>query len=213
VLEDELNKEIRTWWYKLPDSLRANLPNFIHKLNKDAEILFVGLNPSGDVKKTTVIGEITDEDILLDVEAVYTHIFGNGPKREGQYKRYFKALSDIAYNLGKEFDHCDLFHMSYRTSSVIAKEICEGNKLKYKHLNHLRVFKRIFDYISPKIVITTSVITANILKDLLDLKLDEESGLYIYKNKTYFYLNGSMSYGRLTEYDKERMILQIKKIL
>lgn len=213
MLEDVLNRKIRDWWFTLPDEFRKNMPTFIHKPKTDADLLFVGLNPSGDVENKKVIPSISDRSIGEIAAAEYNFIFGEGEERIGQYKPYFKPLSEIADTLNLKYEHCDLFQMRLRKSRVVSKELYKDNLLKEKHLKHLEVFKKIFNHVNPKIVITTSVITAKILKEILNLKLDEGTGLYIDNKGTYFYLNGSMSYGRLTEYDKERMILQIKKII
>lgn len=213
-MENELNIQIKEWWMLLPDMLRGNMPTFIHTLNKNAQILFVGLNPSGDTTIKQPITDIRDEDIQEKIKSETIAIFGIGKNRESQYKKYYKPITDIADGLKVDFEHCDLFHMSYRTAKVVVKELLnKSQKLKQEHAEHLSVFKEIYEYISPKIVITNNINTANILKVYLDLSFDETTGLYKNTKGTYFYLNGIMSYGRQTKFDKERLIWQIKRYI
>jgi len=214
-MENELNKQILTWWHQLPDIFRTNLPTFIHPLNKKAELLFVGLNPSGDTSAKDVIQNITTDDIQNKIELEKRAIFGDGcDQRNGQYKRYYKPISSIADDLNLEFEHCDLFHMSYRTAKIVVNEIFNATgQLKPIHQEHLSIFNAIFKQVSPKIVITNNVVSANILKEHLQLTFDHQTGLYQDKNGVYFYLNGIMSYGRQTIYDRERLIWQLRKIV
>lgn len=215
MLEEQLNKEILNWWYQLPHVFRSNKPTFIHPLNNEAKILFVGLNPSGNTNPETVIENISNEDIQQKICTEIKAIFGDGTvQRIGQYKRYYKPITDIADDLELEFEHCDLFQMSYQNAKVVVNELFDSRKeLKPQHKSHLLVFDEIYKFVSPNIVITNNVNTANILKKHLELKFDTETGLYKDKNGICFYLNGIMSYGRQTKYDRERLMWQIKKVL
>ncbi|MBE9468336.1 MAG: hypothetical protein IMY72_08460 [Bacteroidetes bacterium] len=214
-MEEILNKEILEWWHQLPDNLRGNMPTFIHPLNTNAKILFVGLNPSGDITPKPAITSFSEVEIQHKIKQEFQAIFGDGvPDRNGQYKRYYKPISSIADDLGVEFEHCDLFQMSYKTAKIIVKELIGDNGLlKPLHNKHLSVFSEILKFISPKLVITNNVITADILKGYLQLQFEDKTGLYVDKTKTYFYLNGIMSYGRQTKYDRERLLWQIKKVI
>jgi hypothetical protein len=214
MMEDNLNKEILNWWYQLPDHLRGNEPTFLHRLNPKASILFVGLNPSGDTTNKPPIDSIVDAQIHEKIRLEHLAIFGEGKDRKGQYKTYYKPLTDIADKLKVDFEHCDLFHMSYRKSIVVEREIFDaGGKLKEKHLNHLNVFLSVYRYINPKLVITNNVNSARILINYLNLEFDDVTGLYKDNRGIYFYLNGIMSYGRQTVFDKERLIWAISKVL
>jgi hypothetical protein len=213
-METALNHKILKWWKLLPDNLKGNMPTFIHPLNKNAQILFVGLNPSGKTEQQAAIEYISENDIQTKISEEQIAIFGEGKDRKNQYKRYYKPITDIADELDLEFEHCDLFQMSYRTAKIVVRELIgTDGLLKEMHNNHLQVFKEIFDYISPKVLITNNVVSANILKGYFHLLFDNKTGLYTDKNGVYFYLNGIMSYGRQTVYDKERMIWIIRNIL
>ena len=215
MIEDNLNKKIINWWQKLPNHLKGNLPTFIHPLNHKAKILFVGLNPSGDTSIKPVIENISEEQIKEKIELEKIAIFGDGSfERNGQYKKYYSPITYIADNLEMEFEHCDLFQMSYTKSREVLNEIfdSEGN-LEKLHEEHLSVFLEVFNLIKPKVVIVNNVNSADILKKHLQLKIDETTGLYKNNTDVYFYLNGIMSYGRQTKYDRERLIWQIKKVL
>ncbi|WP_010661896.1 hypothetical protein [Marinilabilia salmonicolor] len=214
VMEDSLNKQILEWWYQLPDKLRGNKPTFIHQLNKNAEILFVGLNPSGITKEQMAINEISEKDIEEKIKLEQRAIWGEGQTREGQYKSYYGPLNSIADELQMKFEHCDLFHMSYRTAKVVKEELYEKNgDLKPLHQMHLSVFIQILNYLNPKVVITNNVISANILKKYLDLKFDKRILMYKNSHGQFFFLSGIMSYGRLTIYDRERLVEIIKRAL
>jgi len=213
-MEELLNKQILEWWHLLPDNLKGNMPTFIHPLNINADILFVGLNPSGDTSVKEPLTNISDIQIQEKIELETRAIFGEGASREGQYKTYYAPLSDIADTLGVAFEHCDLFQMSFRTASVVVSELFGSDKkLKPCHSKHLSVFKKIFDTVKPRLVITNNVISAKILKDLYSLKFDDVTGMYISEQGTYFFLNGIMSYGRQTIFDKERLLWAVKKVL
>ena len=215
MIEDNLNREIINWWQQLPNHLKGNLPTFIHPLNQNAKILFVGLNPSGDSSSKPVIENISEEQIKEKIKFEKIAIFGDGTKqRIGQYKKYYKPITNIADDLQLEFEHCDLFQMSYQNAKVVVNELFDSkNQLKPQHKSHLSVYDAIYKFISPNVVITNNVNTANILKKHLELKFDTDTGLYKDRNGLYFYLNGIMSYGRQTKYDRERLIWQIKKVL
>ena len=215
MMIEKLNKKILKWWKNLPDLFKSNLPTFIHELI-EVKILFVGLNPGGRNYPAQPIPNISDEKIndIIDKEKVA--IFGVGEKRIGQYKRYYGWLSNISDKLEIQYEHYDLFHMSYSPSREVLKEIFEENSkinLKKKHSEHLSIFKQVLNIVKPKVVITNNVNTANILKSYLKLKFDHETGLYKDKKGRFFYLNGIMSYGRQTEYDNERLIWLIKDVL
>lgn len=215
MIEDNLNREIINWWQQLPNHLKGNLPTFIHPLNQNAKILFVGLNPSGDSSSKPVIENISEEQIKEKIKFEKIAIFGDGTKqRIGQYKKYYKPITNIADDLQLEFEHCDLFQMSYQNAKVVVNELFDSkNQLKPQHKSHLSVYDAIYKFISPNVVITNNVNTANILKKHLELKFDTDTGLHKDRNGIYFYLNGIMSYGRQTKYDRERLIWQIKKVL
>lgn len=209
-MENSLNRQILEWWYQLPDKLRGNEPTFIHPLNQNAEILFVGLNPSGTTKDKPPINHIPAHKIKEIINKEQKYIF----ESENQYKPYYGPLSTIAIELHVQFEHCDLFHMSYRTAKVVKEELYEKNgDLKPIHQKHLSVFTEILNYINPKVVITNNVITARILEKHLSLTFDAESLMHVGENGTYFYLNGIMSYGRLTRYDKKRLTEIVKRVL
>lgn len=211
---DPINDKILNWWYNLPDHLRSNLPTFIHPLNKNAKILFLGLNPSGDTKRKNPIDTITEKDIEEKIKLEVRAIFGEGKNRVGQYKTYYAPLSAIADKLGAEYEHCDLFHMSFRTAKVVIDEIFEVYpKLKPTHEKHLEVFQEVFNIVQPKVVITNNVNSAKIMQLHFNLQFDETTGLYKDNMGTFFYLSGIMSYGRLTVYEKERLIWALKKVL
>ncbi|MCB9012423.1 MAG: hypothetical protein H6539_00125 [Bacteroidales bacterium] len=210
----ELNREILDWWKNIPDFFRRILPTFIHELNKDATILFVGLNPGGRDYRTNPITSIREDEIkgIMDKERVA--IFGEGSNRIGQYKRYYKWLSSISDELESQYEHYDLFHMSYGKSKKVLNELFVNDSiLKDNHQEHLSIYDQVLEKVNPKVVITNNVNTANILKSYRNLKSDHKTGLYKDDTGRFYYLSGIMSYGRQTQYDKERLIWQVKKVL
>lgn len=210
----ELNREILEWWKHLPDDFKGNLPTFIHILNTNAEVLFVGLNPGGRDYQRNPIESISDDEIKNIMEKERIAIFGEGKDRIGQYKRYYQWLSSISDDLQTQYEHYDLFHMSYGKSKKVLKELfVKDSILKSNHKKHLSIYDRVLEIVNPKVVITNNVNTADILKSYCNLKSDPKTGLYKDNNDRYYYLNGIMSYGRQTQYDKERLIWQVKKVL
>jgi len=211
---EELNKRILEWWDKLPDDFKGNLPTFIHELNNEAKILFVGLNPGGRDYQKKPIENISKKEIKDIMEKERIAIFGNGKERTGQYKIYYRWLSGIADDMAVQYEHCDLFQMSYSPSKKVIKEIfVKDFILKKEHREHLSVYNQILEIVEPKVVITNNINTANILRLHHNLKFNRNTGMYKNKNDLYFYLNGIMSYGRQTEYDKERLIWVVRKVL
>ena len=44
---EKINEDIYNWWLSLPEELVIDKPTFYYELNWDAELLFIGLNPTG----------------------------------------------------------------------------------------------------------------------------------------------------------------------
>ena len=213
---DELNETILAWWQKLPNQFKSNYPALIHDLNKEAEILFVGLNPAGREYLAIPDENISKDKIKEIKDKEKVAIFGEGKDRKGQYKNYYGLLSNIADELEVSYEHYDLFHMIYSPSEEVLKEIFKHKskkELKANHCEHLKVFDEVLKIVKPKVVITNNINTANILKEYLELKLDNETLMYKVKTDRYYYLSGIMSYGRQTEYDRERLMGLVKKVL
>lgn len=215
MMIQELNRSILEWWQHLPDLFKSNLPTFIHELNR-VKILFVGLNPGGRDYSAPLIKKISEKKIKEIIDKEKVAIFGVGKDRKGQYKRYYGWLSSISDELETQYEHYDLFHMSYSPSGEVITEIFKENsriKLKKKHNEHLKIFDEVLKIVKPKVVVTNNINTANILKSHLNLEFDNESLMYKDETGRYYYLSGIMSYGRQTEYDKERVIELLKKVL
>lgn len=226
MIKEKINRKIMEWWKKLPDSIRSEKPTFVHEFNDNADVLFMGFNPSGGKKdEITPLSALIDKDVENISEKEKGLIFGSKyPVEVKQYKRYYGIFDVILNEYNKKhtsnlkWEYYDLFHMKERDSKKVFLEIYNnGSELKSTHVEHSELVEEVIAHIKPKIVITNNVNTAKILKSILSLDFDDNLGLYKYqladnRNPIYFYLNGTMQYGRLVEFEKERIIWYMHKV-
>jgi hypothetical protein len=215
-MENQINASILSWWQQLPDKFKASWPTLVHPMNKQAPLLFVGLNPSGVDSKQGVISieHMPKDELAKKVSEIVAHeykcIF------EGGYKRYYNPLNAIAKELKMEFEYYDLFHVAYRDSKVLEEELFDSNGLKDLHKEHFANFINVLSRLKPKVVIVNNIVSSKIIKSQLGdlLVFDNDLGMYSYHGsdfKTLFFFNGIMSYGRLSAFERERLIWMIKR--
>lgn len=225
-MEEYINNRIVKWWRSLPDPLRTDLPTFVHKFNKEIDLLFIGFNPAGGgksvIEKNT---EISAEKIINIANEEKEHIFGADTiSKKGQYKIYYGIFNILQkeykeqYNTSINWEYYDLFHMKQSKSKLVESEIYfQKSNLKPLYEEHVSLVRKIIKFTSPKIVITNNVNTAKILNKYLPLEFDQTLGLHKLKVddnfSVYFYLSGTMQYGRSTEFDRKRILWHINKIL
>ncbi len=204
----------------------------MHDLNKNAEILFVGLNPSGDSRENLYdtsnnICDDVDGYIKDNIHKVQNHLPSN------TYSKYFGIFHRIAndvYNGGDttnidgrksikvsndidKVEHIDLFYCTGTDSDQVMNWID-----KTKSDQHgIDVFNTVLKYLKNiKVVVFNNVNSSKIIKKtMINSKM---TGKLTYKYKIDsreidLIFQGTMGYGRLDEYAQERLVRIIKNVL
>ena len=214
-MNPKINQNIKSWWSKLPDILRGRFPTFIHELNPKAEVLFVGLNPAGSFESPPkVIEDLTNKKIE-EIIKEEKKLIGFWDSSELYYKRYYKVFHYFRKEIGVICEYVDIFQVRGANSTGLINlmsSIKKGEPEFFEvHTNHLANFELIIQELpNLKFVLLNNVNSSNLVKNHYGakMKFDHKTGLYkiTQPKDIYFYLQGSMQYGRSTDYDKERII-------
>lgn len=231
----ELNKFILNWWcnhsngfpYKdkhsnTPQTLR---PGILHDLNKNAEILFVGLNPSGDSKKSLInpndnICANMDDYIDKHKKRIHDNFKLN------EYSSYFDVYHKIANCVYKgtsnnngvsdkidNCEHIDLYQCSGTQSTQVMKWINNNNDR-----NHgITIFKEVLKYLTNvKVIVFNNVNASNIIYNTLNDKqmTSKMTYEYIIDNRKIDLVFSGMITGqrRIDKYSLERLCHIINNI-
>jgi hypothetical protein len=159
---DEINQElIELWKTQFKDDDKVRLPLFYPPLNKDAVLLFNGLNPSfgkrikPEKRKwflwKNFLRRGSPEDDIEDVQ---------GMERQAKHRGLYYALfRKIARHLGVDWEHVDLFFYR-KTNQAKFREIVSDSH-SFKHLNEfgnkqLGLSKQLIGYVQPKVIVVAN---------------------------------------------------------
>ncbi len=218
-MNPKINQNIKEWWNKLPDDLKGEFPTFVHHLNKNAEILFVGLNPAGDStgKPAKNYNDLTSDKIQEIAEDEKSKI-GLSEDQSDVYWRYYRVIHNIAKKSKSIWEYYDIFHLKYSKSKKILEVFCPNKKLADLHKTHLKNLELIFKELPKlKFVVLNNINSSNLLIKNFGKRLDWDDCLGLYRlsvptGNIYFYFQGMMNYGRMTNFDQERILWFLKKI-
>ena len=216
-MNPKINENIKSWWNQLPNQLKGTFPTFVHNLNPKAEILFVGFNPAGSLRDTPKrIEDLTAPKIDKIIEKE-KGLIGFWESTEKCYWRYYKVFHTLRRRLNAECEYVDLFQMRYSESDKLLKIMQEKGVFLDFHKEHINNFDLIIKEIpNLKFIVLNNANSARLIQNYYgsNMEFDSQKGLYKISNpkEIYFYLQGSMQYGRSTVFDQERIEWFFQKI-
>ena len=219
------NNAVRIW--KEHKNAHPLVPHFYSKIKIDAEILFVGINPShrdewlNQVinKNQKLFGNYTDNKLFnwnngIDIEIKIPLVAYVEEYARNNDKQYFGAISKLANQIGvSNWEHLDLFLVRDKSQENLEK-IIELNKVTYD-VNafgkaQIDLFVEVIDLIKPKKIVILNTLASSILMKKLSPNPIYKTN-FIYKD-TKIFMSGMVSGQRaLDKFSKLRLINEIKE--
>lgn len=198
---DSINNKIYDWWYKNKVNFGYNdektskkeilPPSLLYDLSKDAEILFVGLNPGGNsnslyhnngmkipiTSANFINNSHNEQDIIKNHEEI------NFKKNLNKsYSKIFHDISNDVYDGGftekkinkknvkysnniNQIEHIDLFNCRGTDS----KQVISWIKITKSENHGVDIFKDVLTYLNKiKVVVFNNINSSNIIYDSLN---------------------------------------------
>jgi len=193
---DDINMAILELWhewhekYKKPGEKDLYAPLQYSKLEKGA-ILFVGLNPSFPADKfwkrkfqerPNLLGGKQPSEFFkwpIDDNKTYTELVREYEKHAREIHPYFKPLKDISKNIGKKFEHIDMFPIRKTNSDeVLALVKGENEGLNDFGEKLFKIFNDLLLIAKPKAVVINNAKASNIFIKKRDPEYDTSTGVY-----------------------------------
>lgn len=227
---EKFNKEILDLWRKYHESepeATKRYPLFYPKFKINCDILFIGINPSFDLKKEK---EFEFENPIFDIQkAIDDERNAKDESHEKHYPIYYTQIWEITKGLKKDFkelkwEHIDILLIREKTQTELDYLKYDSKRSRFNNFgeDQFEIFLKIVNEINPKIIIIINKFASEILKNKLKDRITNES--YFEKNgfdrisikdkdniPILFY--GYLGSGRLDIYSRENLRWNIKRIL
>jgi hypothetical protein len=236
--ETEYNKEVLDLWKKHnpPNPL---IPKQIGQYNINAEVLFVGMNPSFSESKMDEFFASEDCDNKKLKNQISRQLFAwEGPdfdRRVGLIREYEGAANNHTYNnyfglfdpfiikcgyKTKCWEHLDLFIMRGTTQNKENKLIYDKNELNDFGKDQVNLFFKSIKKTNHKLVIVFNSEASKIIyKELKNIQISDELGSlndskdiesYIDTDNKRYYFSSMLTSGRLDIFSRQRLINEIR---
>lgn len=203
-------------WNEFPEKVTFNIPPLTIEKIPDAEIIFIGLNPS--LKEN-------DRKELLNAKKMSLDFYELDNER-GDNHKYYKKFHIISEKTNLDWSHYDLLFIRETKQDKVKKLLQDeiGLQFIYKQLMISKlILDRLIDEDNPKIFVVNNTLSREFLgKDKpknytnnqehwLNYKFDwnEALGTYIYKNCPFFFTSMLTGQRALDNGSFERLIWHI----
>jgi hypothetical protein len=189
---DDLNQEILNLWDT--EKRESELVPLLYPEFQKGALLVVGLNPSfstkgirkniKDVKRFEHIDNI-QEYFLWEKYSIekYDELIDIEKEAKKKYN-YFNRIKDLSECMKLPWEHIDLLCVRDTNQKNIENLIKSDRDFIKKQINiTLRLIKRL----EPKIILINNAFCSKILKERLDLKINDELGTYLHKSIPVFF--------------------------
>ena len=209
-MNPKINENIKSWWSQLPDELKGRFPTFVHNLDPNAEILFVGFNPAGSLLSPPKDDAGLTQEIIKQITEDEKKLIGFWGSRKESYKKHYSVFHKIIDDLKVSCEYVDVFQVRCSDSEHLLKLMKKKGEFIEVHKNHLYNFELVVKELpNLKFILFNNVNSSKLIKEHYGTRMsfDDEVGLYKISEprEIYFQFQGSMQYGRSTEYDQERI--------
>lgn len=192
---------------------------------KSGGVLFIGMNPSTAGMKAGFISENTRKDMLwnngIGIEEKVDRVISTEKIFLEKYP-FFKPMKEIAECLeikDKDFQHLDLFIYRETSQKKFLKKVIKSKKDDHIIFNdfgldQLDIFKRMFDILSPKIILVANAKASQIFKQEYKDKLEfsDTLGSYYLNKKIPVFFSGMLTGQRaIDNHSYERLVWHIKR--
>lgn len=189
--EDSINNKLDEVWSSefTVNNEEVLLPLYYPELKRNCP-LFIGMNPSFSSKGfKQILKEAKYED--LNVEEYFKwnnrndrHIAIELSEIAKNRIPFFTRFKNIAEDLGdeKNWEHIDLFHYRHTNQNEFKKKIFQNEstqELNSFGLKQIEIFKEMFSYINPIVVIVANAQASNIFEKTYPLKFSNDRGHHI----------------------------------
>jgi hypothetical protein len=159
---DEINQElIELWKSQFKDDERVRLPLFYPPLNKDAELLFIGLNPSFGkrIKPKKRKWFLWKEFLQRKCQADDIRKVQEMEQRAKSHYGYYAPFRKMARDSDVDWEHVDLFF--YRKTSQTKFKAVVSDENSFSHLNdfgnkQLELSKQLISLFRPKVIVVAN---------------------------------------------------------
>ncbi|MFA5071562.1 MAG: hypothetical protein WC511_04325 [Candidatus Pacearchaeota archaeon] len=220
IKNEEINKQILEIWKKYPQEIRGEyMPLLYPKFNEEAELLFIGCNPSFREGAEEYIPKFDE----IDENKITELIKGEGKRRQKDSNdNYFREMVKLSEEVGMPWNHLDLFYYRETKQNEFKKKLLKLNKKRIIFENFDAFAKEQFEFsirlinkIKPKIIIVANAFASDLVKNYFKLgreKFSNEYGCYFIE-KTPIFFSSMLSGGHLDKYSRERLVWHIKGTL
>lgn len=184
---------IELWRRQFIGDKNVRMPLVYPTLNKKAELLFVGLNPSFGKHwphlKESEIKDIDPEQAFLWENFVQGNRFNADLKTAAKEQelakakhRYFSLYRDIARDLEVRWEHVDLFF--YRQTDQTDLKAVISDDDTFRHLNdfgrrQLELSKQLICYFQPKVIVVANSAAGEIFESEFEVTFNKAQDRYL----------------------------------
>lgn len=187
---------------------------------KETSVLYVGLNPSFNLKgiknfltkknnKFLSIDDIEEIFIFTNINAKKDTIIGIEKIALENYS-YFKKFSELSEAIDSSWNHIDLysFRLTNQKELISLKEI---HKIFFEA--QLKINLKLINSIDPKYIVVVNAYASSIVKDELGLEWCNDIGTYLYKEKIPVFLSGMITGQRALDNESyKRLLWHLKNV-
>lgn len=193
-----INKEIISIWKKY-NKTDEDLSPLLYNPLESGSFLCIGINPSFSKR---VFRQFVDEDFQTIVEKHKFKNIGenanyliNLEERAWEKLPYFTKPKELASTLGLQFGHLDIFYERETEQKSLEKKYFTKDGMTDFAQEQFDLSMRVIKDIKPKTILLANARGAQLFKEYVDLRYDEELGVHFIDGIPIFF-SGMLSGGR-----------------